>query len=165
VNAPLVQSLNAPPSPWVGQALTVARFAEDLVERVIAGTLGLDEALKTAQHRKAEAAARDEVTQLEKLREEDPELADQVDTDKLSLVAALVQRQHVTTEQARQQQVSTDLLCQLLPALAELQGGEAFSKYDPERAQPERRVTGEIISRAQTALVECAAVWKERDLP
>ncbi|MEY9961779.1 ParB N-terminal domain-containing protein [Streptacidiphilus sp. MAP5-52] len=148
----------------VGQALTVARYAEELVEQVIAGTVGLDEALKTAQHRKAEAAAREDVAQLAKLREEDPELADQVEAGKLSMVAALLQRQTVVAEHSRQQQVATDLLCQLLPSIAQLQGGDAFGKYDPERAQPERRVTRKVIAQAQAALAEAAAVWKERGL-
>lgn len=148
----------------VGQALTVARWAEDLVDKVIAGNMGLDEALKTAQTRKAEAAAREDAAAMDKLRKQDPELADQVEAGKLSMVAALVQRQEDVAEEARQRQVATDLMCQLVPALAQLQGGTTFHKYDPERAQPERRVTREVIAQAQAALAEAAVVWKEREL-
>lgn len=148
----------------VGQALTVLRYAEDYVDQVITGSIGLDEALKEASRRKAEAKSQADVETLAELRDHNPHLADEVEAGNLSLAAALVQRDADLAEEGRRRQVATDLLCQTLPALAQMQGSDTFARYDPERAQPERRVTRAVIDRARAALAEAAAVWEERDL-
>lgn len=147
----------------IGQANTVLRYTPQLVDSVIAGAVGIDEAYQTAREKKAQADSAE--AQLAKLRAEDPALADRVIEGELTLQGAWAERRARQEEEIRQRRVATQLLCEVLPSLAQTRGSRTFALYDPEFAPPGRAVTREVIEHAATALVEMASVWKERNLP
>ncbi|MEU8522393.1 ParB N-terminal domain-containing protein [Streptomyces sp. NPDC048577] len=147
----------------VGQARTVLRHAPDLVDRVISGAVSLDDAYKTARETKAQADSAE--SQLARLRAEDPQLADRVVEGNLTIQGAWAERKARQEEELRQRRVATNLLCEILPALAQIRGSRTFAQYDPELVPPGRAVTREVIEYAATALAEMAAVWKDRNLP
>ncbi|MCZ4101294.1 ParB N-terminal domain-containing protein [Streptomyces sp. SID13666] len=147
----------------VGKANTVLLHAPDLVDPVISGATGLNEAYSVAQDNKATANSAD--VQLARLRKDDPELANRVVEGSLTLAGALAERTERVDEEIRQRRVATQLLCEVLPSLAQVRGSQTFALYDPEFATPGRAVTREVIAHAATAVAEMAAVWKERDLP
>ncbi|MFG3151394.1 ParB N-terminal domain-containing protein [Streptomyces sp. NPDC048219] len=70
----------------MGRASTVLQHAPDLVDPVIHGAMGLNEAYAAAKENKAKANSAE--VQLAKLREEDPELASRVAEGQLSLAGA-----------------------------------------------------------------------------
>ncbi|WP_433549135.1 hypothetical protein ACQPZG_31785 [Streptomyces sp. CA-294286] len=133
------------------------------MDAVINGAMGLDSAYSTAREKKAQSDSAE--AQLARLRAEDPSLADRVVEGELSLQGALAERQVRVEEGLRQRRVATQLLCEILPSLAQIRGSRTFALYDPEFAPPGRAVTREIIQHAQSALAEMASAWKERDLP
>ncbi|WP_435059126.1 ParB N-terminal domain-containing protein [Streptomyces sp. bgisy060] len=147
----------------VGQARTVLRHAPDLVDRVISGAVSLDDAYKTARETKAQADSAE--SQLARLRAEDPQLADRVVEGNLTIQGAWAERKARQEEELRQRRVATNLLCEILPALAQIRGSRTFAQYDPELVPPGRAVTREVIEHAATALAEMAAAWKDRNLP
>ncbi|WRZ87383.1 ParB N-terminal domain-containing protein [Streptomyces sp. NBC_01022] len=147
----------------MGRASTVLQHAPDLVDPVINGAIGLNEAYAKAQENKAKANSAE--TQLAKLREEDPELANRVAEGELSLAGAWAERRERVEEEKRQRRVATHLLCEILPSLAQVRGTRTFALYDPDLAPPGRAVTREVIEHAARALAEAASVWAERDLP
>ncbi|MFD4316427.1 ParB/RepB/Spo0J family partition protein [Streptomyces sp. NPDC058548] len=147
----------------IGQARTVLRHAPDLVDGVISGAVSLDDAYKAAREAKAQADSAE--SQLARLRVEDPQLADRVVEGELTVQGAWAERKARLEEDLRQRRVATNLLCEVLPALAQIRGSRTFAQYDPELAPPGRAVTREVIEHAATALAEIAAVWKDRDLP
>ncbi|MFD7013926.1 hypothetical protein [Streptomyces sp. NPDC059928] len=147
----------------MGRASTVLQHAPDLVDPVISGDMGLNEAYEVAKENKAQADSAE--AQLARLREEDPQLADRVAARELTLPGAWAERKARAEEDLRQRRVATQLLCEVLPSLAQVRGTRTFALYDPELAPPGRAVTREIINHAATALAEMASVWKERDLP
>ncbi|MCW8379811.1 ParB N-terminal domain-containing protein [Streptomyces justiciae] len=147
----------------VSKANVVLQHAPDLVDPVISGATGLNDAYTVAQETKAKANS-DEV-QIARLREEDPELADRVTAQELTLQGAWAERKARVEEDLRQRRVATGLLCEVLPSLAQIRGTRTFALYDPDLAPPGRAVTREVIQHAATALAEIAGVWKERDLP
>ncbi|MFG2430314.1 ParB N-terminal domain-containing protein [Streptomyces sp. NPDC048590] len=147
----------------IGQANMVLRHAPDLAEAVINGTMGLNEAYSVAQRNKAQAESSE--AQLARLRSEDPQLADRVAEGELTIQGAWAERKARQEEDLRQRRVATNLLCEILPALAQIRGSRTFAQYDPELAPPGRAVTREVIEHATTALAEVAAAWKDRDLP
>ncbi|MFD3997419.1 ParB/RepB/Spo0J family partition protein [Streptomyces sp. NPDC058583] len=147
----------------VGQANTILRHAPDLVDSVVSGAMGIDEAYKTARENKAQADSVE--SQLARLRAEDPELADRVVEGDLTLQGAWAERKARAEEEVRQRRVATNLLCEILPALAQIRGSRTFAQYDPELAPPGRAVSREVIEHAASALAEMATVWKERNLP
>ncbi|GAA3389065.1 ParB N-terminal domain-containing protein [Streptomyces roseoviridis] len=147
----------------VGQASVVLRHAPDLAESVINGTMGLNEAYAVAQKQKAQAESAE--SQLARLRAEDPQLADRVVEGELTIQGAWAERKARQEEELRQRRVATNLLCEILPALAQIRGSRTFAQYDAELAPPGRAVTREVIEHAATALAEMAGVWKERNLP
>ncbi|OII62190.1 plasmid replication/partition related protein [Streptomyces sp. CC53] len=147
----------------IGQASMVLRHAPDLAEAVINGTMGLNEAYAVAQKNKAQAESAE--SQLARLRAEDPQLADRVAEGELTIQGAWAERKARQEEELRQRRVATNLLCEILPALAQIRGSRTFAQYDPELAPPGRAVTREVIEHAATALAEMAAVWKDRNLP
>ncbi len=147
----------------MGRANTVLQHAPDLVDPVISGAMGLREAYETAKENKAKANSAE--VQLARLREEDPQLADRVIEGELTLQGAWAERKARVEEDLRQRRVATQLLCEVLPSLAQIRGSQTFAQYDPGLAPPGRGVTREVIAHAATALSEMAAVWKERDLP
>jgi ParB-like chromosome segregation protein Spo0J len=86
----------------IAQAATVRDHAPDLVDAVIAGATGLDEAYRVARDRKT--AADSVEAQLARLRSEDPELASKVVEGDLTLAGAraeLVERQRKRAEEER----------------------------------------------------------------
>ncbi|MEU4949900.1 ParB/RepB/Spo0J family partition protein [Streptomyces lavendulae] len=147
----------------IGQANTVLRHAPDLVDTVISGAVGLDEAYKTARENKAHAESAE--AQLARLRAEDPELADRVVEGDLTLPGAWAERKARAEEEVRQRKVATQLLCEVIPTLAQTRGTDAFTKFDPQFLLPGRTITRETINHAMTALSEMATTWRERDLP
>lgn len=147
----------------MGRASTVLQHAPDLVDPVISGDMGLNEAYEVAKENKAQADSAE--AQLARLREEDPQLADRVVARELTLPGAWAERKARVEEDLRQRRVATQLLCEVVPSLAQVRGSRTFALYDPELAPPGRAVTREIINHAATALAEMASVWKERDLP
>src|SRR5258708_4749494 len=74
----------------VAYASTVLEFAPDLADAVTAGAAGLDEAYKIARDRKTAADSAE--AQLERLRAEDPDLADKVVQGDLTLAGAWAER-------------------------------------------------------------------------
>lgn len=147
----------------IGRANIVWQHAPDLVDAVISGAMGLEAAYTTAREKKAQADSAE--SQLARLRAEDPSLADRVVEGELSLQGAQAERKARMEEDIRQRRVATQLLCEILPSLAQVRGSRTFALYDPEFAPPGRAVTREVIEHAATALTEMASVWKERDLP
>ncbi|MEU9069935.1 MULTISPECIES: ParB/RepB/Spo0J family partition protein [Streptomyces] len=147
----------------IGQANIVLRYTPDLVDSVIAGAMGIDEAYQTARDKKAQADSAE--AQLARLRDEDPALASRVADGELTLQGAWAERRARIEEDIRQRRVATQLLCEVLPSLAQVRGSRTFALYDPEFAPPGRAVTREIIAHAATAVAEMASVWEERDLP
>lgn len=81
----------------VGMAGTVLTHAPELADVVLAGG-SLDDAYATARDRKA--AAESVVAHLAKLRAEAPDLADQVDTERLTLTEALAALRQRATDRA-----------------------------------------------------------------
>lgn len=146
----------------ISQANTVLQHAADLVDAVINGAMGLDEAYAAARENKAKATSAE--VQLTRLRQEDPELADRVVEGHLTLAGAWAERTERVEEEKRQRQVATRLLDELLPPLANARGTRTFSRYDPAYASG-APVTRTIIAQAMTALTEMDQVWQERDLP
>ncbi|MEN8654405.1 ParB N-terminal domain-containing protein [Streptomyces sp. 21So2-11] len=147
----------------IGRASIVWQYAPNLVDAVISGAMGLDGAYNTAREKKAQTDSAE--SQLARLRAEDPRLADRVVEGELTLQGAWAERKARMEEDLRQRRVATQLLCEVLPSLAQIRGSRTFALYDPEFAPPGRAVTREVIEHAATALAEMASVWKERDLP
>ncbi|MFF0551102.1 hypothetical protein ACFYUL_19295 [Streptomyces sp. NPDC004311] len=146
----------------MGRASTVLQHAPDLVEPVISGAMGLNEAYAVAQDNKAKITSAE--AQLARLREEDPVLADRVVEGDLTLAGAWAERTERVEEDKRQRKVATRLLDELVPPLAQARGTRTFSRYDPAYATG-TPITREIIAQAMTALAEMDQVWQERDLP
>ncbi|MGQ4480267.1 hypothetical protein [Streptomyces sp. SAS_276] len=146
----------------MGRASTVLQHAPDLVDQVISGTTGLNEAYALAQENKAKANSAE--VQLARLREEDPQLADRVVEGTLTLAGAWAERTERVEEDKRQRRVATRLLDELVPPLAQARGTRTFSRYDPAYASG-TPITRETITHAMTALAEMEQVWQERDLP
>ncbi|WP_308377934.1 ParB/RepB/Spo0J family partition protein [Streptomyces sp. ISL-98] len=146
----------------MGRANTVLQHAPDLVDPVITGAMGLNEAYAVAQENKAKANSAE--VQLARLREEDPELADRVIEGDLTLAGAWAERTERVEEDKRQRRVATRLLDEVVPPLAQARGTRTFSRYDPAYASG-TPITRETIAHAMTALAEMDQVWQERDLP
>ncbi|WTG23316.1 ParB/RepB/Spo0J family partition protein [Streptomyces decoyicus] len=146
----------------ISQSNTVLQHAADLVEAVIGGAMGLDEAYAIARENKAKANSAE--VQLARLREEDPALADRVVEGDLTLAGAWAERTERVEEDKRQRRVATRLLDEVVPPLAQARGTRTFSRYDPVYASG-TPITRETIAHAMTALAEMDQVWQERDLP
>lgn len=146
----------------MGRAGMVLQHAPHLVDPVIAGAMGLNEAYATAQENKAKANSAE--VQLARLREEDPELADRVVEGDLTLAGAWAERTARVEEDKRQRRVATRLLEEIVPPLAQARGTRTFIRYDPAFASG-TPITRETIAHAMTALTEMDQVWQERDLP
>ncbi|MFJ1707574.1 ParB N-terminal domain-containing protein [Kitasatospora sp. NPDC088346] len=145
----------------IGQALTVLRHAPDLVDQVINGAVGLDDAYKAARETKAQADSVE--NQLARLRAEDPELADRVVEGDLSLPAAWAERKERAEEEIRRRKVATQFLCEVVPPLAQARGTDTVALYDPQFMLTGRAITGEVIEQAMVALTEMAQAWRERE--
>lgn len=100
----------------IGQAVTVRDHAPDLVDAVIAGATGLDEAYKIARERKTAADSAE--NQLARLRAEDPELADKVVEGDLSLRGALAELAERQRKRAAEQRDARGLLSRVVDYLA-----------------------------------------------
>lgn len=86
----------------VAQAVTVRDHAPDMVDAVIAGATGLDEAYRIARERKTAADSTE--AQLARLRAEDPELAAKVVEGELTLAGAWAERR----ERAKREAIDRD---------------------------------------------------------
>ncbi|MER6398552.1 ParB N-terminal domain-containing protein [Kitasatospora sp. NPDC001603] len=145
----------------IGQAMTVVRHTPDLVDQVVSGAVGLDEAYKAAREAKAQADSVE--NQLARLRAEDPELADRVVEGDLSLPAAWAERKERAEEAIRRRKVATQFLCEVVPPLAQARGTDTVVLYDPQFMLTGRAITGEVIEQAMAALTEMAQAWRERE--
>lgn len=65
----------------------------------------------------------------------------------------------------RRQRVATHLLCEHVVAIAQTQGQDVPSYYNPSDAIPGRAVTRQVIADARAALDAIDEQWKERGLP
>lgn len=133
----------------VVQASTVCEHAPDLVDAVIAGATGLDDAYKVARQRKTEADSLE--NQLARLRAEDPELAAKVVEGELTLAGAWAERKARRDEQERRRRVATSLLCDVVTSLAQTHGSDTAAYYTPAMADG-RPLTAEVIRDARGAL-------------
>lgn len=147
----------------IGRANVVWRYAPELVDSVISGAVGLDRAYETARQKKAQTESAE--AQLAKLHAADPALADRVVEGELTLQGAWAELKARQEEELRQRRVATNLLCEILPSLAQVRGTRTFALYDPELAPPGRAVTREVVEHAASALAEAASVWEKRELP
>ncbi|MFK0121189.1 ParB N-terminal domain-containing protein [Streptomyces sp. NPDC090994] len=146
----------------MGRASIVLQHAPDLVDPVISGATGLNEAYAVAKENKAKANSAE--VQLARLRKEDPELADRVTEGHLTLAGAWAERTERVEEDKRQRRVATRLLDEVVPPLAQARGTRTFVRYDPAFSSGSP-ITRETIAHARTALAEMDQVWQERDLP
>lgn len=147
----------------IAMAQYVMQHEPALVDPVIARTVSLDEAYKVALHNKGRAQA--ELEHLTRLRIEDPELADRVISGELSPIRAWQEHAARVKEDKRQRMVATNLLCDVVPTLAQTRGSRTFARFDPQYQSPGRPITRQTIAHAMTALTEMAAIWEQRDLP
>ncbi|MFE0772193.1 hypothetical protein [Streptomyces sp. NPDC058861] len=145
----------------MGRASTVLQHAPDLVDPVISGAMGLNEAYSVAQENKSKANSTE--VQLTRLQEEDPELAKRVIEGDLTLAGAWAERTERIEEDKRQRRVATRLLDEVVPPLAQARGTRTFSRYDPAYASG-TPITRETIAHAMAALAEMDQVWQERAL-
>lgn len=147
----------------IGLAGVVLRHAPDLVDPVINGAISLNEAYKVARENKNQADSFE--AQLERLRAQDPELADRVVEGDLGLTAAWTECKEREEEEIRQRKIATQFLCEVVVPLAQARGTNTFKQFDAEYVLPGRSITQEVIEQAAQALAELATAWQERDLP
>jgi ParB-like chromosome segregation protein Spo0J len=100
----------------VAFAATVLEHAPDMVDAVIAGATGLDEAYRVARERKT--AADSVEAQLARLRAEDPELAAKVVEGELTLAGARAELGERQREQAEHQRDALALLTRAVDLVA-----------------------------------------------
>jgi ParB/RepB/Spo0J family partition protein len=150
----------------VAQAVTVRDHAPDMVDAVIAGATGLDEAYRVARERKT--AADSVEAQLAKLRAEDPELAAKVVEGELTLTGAWAERkERAAVERAHAVRVSDSFRTvigrilvlyktqELRAEVARIYGAELGD------AMP-AQVDADTIREAGDYLHQIADEWKER---
>lgn len=87
----------------LSHARTILRYAGDLADSVLTGSMSFDEAYRTARQRKQEAESCE--TQLAELRARNPELADKVVECELTLAGAQAEA-NARDEQARTQRAN-----------------------------------------------------------
>lgn len=148
---------------YVSWARTVLKYADAHRSAVIAGAMPLKAAYDEALENKRRSEGAEE--QLARLRAEDPELADKVVEGELTLAGAKAERKARAAEAQRQRKVSTHLLCEIIPSLAQTRGTVTFEQYDPSEVLPGRAITRDVLTKAIDALNEMAEVWQGRDLP
>jgi ParB-like chromosome segregation protein Spo0J len=95
---------------YVGQAAIVLEYAPELADAIVAGSLSLNEAYKTAQDRKA--AANSKEAQMEKLKTDAPDLADLVTEERMPLSEALAALRERKAKEQEHRQVTTRLFAQ-----------------------------------------------------
>jgi hypothetical protein len=135
----------------VAYAKTVIDHAPDMVDAVIAGATGLDEAYRIARERKTAADSAE--NQLARLRAEDPELADKVVEGDLSLRGAFAELAERQKKKADEQRDARALLLRAVEILAPVNGGADFVDSWAERlGQYDEDLTG-LVKRAREALV------------
>lgn len=186
-----VISRNQGESDGLSQAATVLDHAPDLARQVVAGNLPLHKAVEEA--RQAKKLAQEQEDKRRRLAEDAPDLLALFQDDQLSLdeaVSVLEQRLEKARQEAeqrrheeegrlaeearlegerkaaeqRERRTATLLLCKLIPALAEMDGEQLASLYDPDQEPPEFQVTSETLMRAGEALDGIMKVWQEREL-
>ncbi|MFB7950287.1 ParB/RepB/Spo0J family partition protein [Kitasatospora phosalacinea] len=145
----------------ISQALTVLCHAPDLVDPVISGAIGLNEAYKSARETKAQADSVE--AQLARLRMEDPELADRVVDGDLTLRGAWAERKERAEEEVRRRKVATMFLCETVSPLAQARGTDTVRLYDPQFILTGRAITSEVIDQAMETLTEMAEAWRQRE--
>lgn len=144
-------------------AATVRRWAPQLVDDVMAGTVTIDVALKEARDTRAAKKSGD--AQLAELHEKAPDLADAVteQPQRLTLREAWGAWRARQEESEKNRRVATRLLADVIIPLAQLRGfvEDTADRYDPELADPGREVTLERIEDAQDVLQQLADLWRK----
>lgn len=131
----------------LGYASVVCEHAPDMVDAVIAGATGLDEAYKVARDRKTAADSTE--NQLAKLRAEDSELADKVVEGDLSLRGAFAELTERQKKKAAEQRDARALLSRVVELLAPASRSAGFvdtwaaqlGEYDTELSDLIKRAT------------------------
>jgi len=136
-------------------AKTVLEYASDLVDAVIAGAMGLDAAYEKARANKT--AADSEVAQLERLRAENPDLADKVIQGELTLPGAWAELAERQRKRAEEQRDARALLTRILDLTAPPSMSDGFTDswadrlgddLDPATVK-QTEVAGHVLLRAE----------------
>lgn len=130
----------------VAQAVTVRDHAPDLVDAVIAGATGLDEAYRIARERKT--AADSVEAQLARLRAEDPELAAKVVEGELTLRGAFAELAERQRKQEEEQRDARALLVRILDLTAPPSMTDGFVESWAERLGD---LSADLIKRTEQA--------------
>lgn len=143
----------------IAYATTVCEFAPELVEAVITGAIGLDEAYKTARQRKTEADSVE--NQLARLRAEDADLAARVVEGELTLKGAWAELGERQRKRAEQQRDARALLRRVVELVAPESMSDEFlvtwvenlGDLDPDltvlakRAETASQVLNDLVER------------------
>jgi hypothetical protein len=146
----------------LGWACVVLEYAPEYVDGVIAGPSSLDVAYKEAQDRKAAANSKEQ--QMEKLRKEAPDLADQVVEERLKLNEAYVVLKERKDEERREQVRSTELLRDIVLILDHRATdpkdyAETFiNNFVPKFSTEE--ITKERLTKCLSVLKEITKQWR-----
>ncbi len=100
----------------LSMARTVLKYARELADNVLSGTVALNNAYDTAQMRKRESETSEE--RLRQLRESDPDLADLVVEERLTLSHAEVLQEKRQKEREDELRIGKDMLGTVLRYLA-----------------------------------------------
>ena len=133
----------------IAYASTVMEHAPDLVDAVISGATGLDEAYRVARERKT--AADSVENQLARLRAEDSELADRVVEGELSLAGAWAERRERERKRAEHQRDARALLGRVVELLSPVSRSDGFvATWADQLGEMDTELT-ELIKRADDA--------------
>jgi len=130
----------------IGQAVTVRDHAPDMVDAVIAGATGLDEAYRVARERKT--AADSVEAQLGRLRAEDPELAAKVVEGELTLTGAWAERKARAENERRDMDAARRAAASLL---SNFQSAVATVVIGARLGEPDL-ITKEAVEKLRSAL-------------
>jgi hypothetical protein len=144
----------------IERARYVVKYAPDLADQVIAGTLGFEPAYKRTHDRKLGEEARE--YKLAELQRIAPDLAALVveegkDLEEM-LAAARTRAEKAQAERRR----STRLIADLVSDLADLHGNEAdtMSRYDPAEAPEGKALTATRFKKAAAVLKKWEELWR-----
>lgn len=154
--------------------------AADLVPQIMSGGLALQEAAKIARERKQAIKEREQ--KVARLRKSAADLYDLVAEDRMDpdeAIAALEAReekaraeasereqaeQRAAEEHQRECRDATQFLCQIVVAMARVDGAEAAAKYNPAEVLAGRPVSLTVIDDAMDSLEQLRGAWVEREL-
>lgn len=150
------------PQQRLSAALLIVEVSTDLADQVLSGIKSFDAAHKEAQEIRRKKQS--DEAKLARLRADAPDLAALVIDELMKLDEAIAALEARISEERRQAQVETHLLCETVVAIAQMRGFSPGEKYNPAYALPGRAVTKEVISNAIETLGELMDIWEERKL-